>query len=204
MKKYVVINLIGNCIYSTCFIIYLSIRSDNMTPWWVTLLAAIVPAVLTCIVTLYLSRKSQVNNNVQALKEFSRQLGLNDEKTLALNISEKFNSISADIGRNDNPSLTKQHEYLQGLLQREIETSERRYTEEEKRIKDFTVEQHIMSKTIEDFRMFLESWQRMASDINQMQYRINILEIENSRLQEENRKLSIKLNKEKYQDMPEL
>ena len=175
-----------------------------MTPWWVTLLAAIVPAVLTCIVTLYLSRKSQVNNNVQALKEFSRQLGLNDEKTLALNISEKFNSISADIGRNDNPSLTKQHEYLQGLLQREIETSERRYTEEEKRIKDFTVEQHIMSKTIEDFRMFLESWQRMASDINQMQYRINILEIENSRLQEENRKLSIKLNKEKYQDMPEL
>lgn len=203
MKKYVAVNLIANCVYSTCFVIYLNIGSYNMAPWWVTLLTALVPAALTFIATLYISRKSQLNKNIGILKKFSRQLGLNDQKPLVVDISEKFRAISNDIGRNDRPSLTKQHENIQSLLQKEIDTAERRYIEEEKRIRDFTVEQHNMNDTIKDFRLFIDSWQRMASDTNQMQHRINKLEIENSQLKEENRELHIKLNKEEHRDVPD-
>lgn len=204
MKKYVAVNLIANCVYTICFVIYLNIGSGNMTPWWVTLLAAIVPAVLTCIVTLYLSRKSQINRNIGVLKKFSRQLGLNDNKPLVIDVSDKFRAISNDIGRGDRPSLTKQHEYIQKLLQKEIDVGKRRYIEEENRIRNFTVEQHNMNETIKDFQLFMESWQRMASDLNDMQHKINTLEIENDYLKEENQELHIKLNKGKHRNVPEL
>lgn len=200
MKKYVAINLIANCVYSTCFVIYLNIGSDNMTPWWVTLLAAIIPAALTFIATLYISRKSQLNKNTDNIEKLSNSI------TKLKDVQKKnYKCISKEIGREINDkTLTDQHKDLQYLLQKEIDTAERRYIEEEKRIRDFTVEQHNMNDTIKDFRLFIDSWQRMTSEINESKQRINKLEIENSQLKEENRELHIKLNRGKHRNVPEL
>lgn len=200
MKKYVAVNLIANCVYSTCFVIYLNIGSDNMAPWWVTLLTALVPAALTFIATLYISRKSQLNKNTDNIEKLSNSI------TKLKDVQKKnYKCISKEIGREINDkTLTDQHKDLQYLLQKEIDTAERRYIEEEKRIRDFTVEQHNMNDTIKDFRLFIDSWQRMSSEINENKQRINKLEIENSQLKQENRELHIKLNKGKHRNVPEL
>jgi len=52
MDKLATIYIMFNVIYSTLFIIFVCGNEAFMTPWWVTLIAAIVPAVLTLIGSL--------------------------------------------------------------------------------------------------------------------------------------------------------
>lgn len=164
MQKQLALYLTGNCIYSTVFVILMCRKGDIMTPWWVTLLAAIIPSAVTALVTLYVSRKSQLKENTA---------GLND---LSNTVTWHMNSISSDIGRNENSSLTKQHQDMLAMLQKEIETTERRYDEEERRIRDFTFEQHNIHKTIEEFRSFMNSWELLVSDTSTLNQRLDILE----------------------------
>lgn len=72
------------------------------------------------------------------------------------------------------------------MLQKEIETAERRYNDEERRIRNFTYEQHEMAKTIDEFHLFIESWKRMAVNTNAMREKIHQLEAENETLKREN------------------
>lgn len=169
----------------------------------VTAIGAILAPVITIIA---MGRKT--NDKVDSLKNkinhFQKDIGSFPKNSLCGYLEDSQNQIRFDIGRNDNASLTKQHEFLQKLLIKEIDTAERRYNEEEKRVRDFTTEQHNMNETLESFRLFMESWKRMASDMSNMQHKINTLEIENEHLKEENRELSIKVNKNKHKDIPEL
>lgn len=161
-----------------------------MTPWWVTLIASIVPAFLTGLVTLYISRKSQIHKNTSALKKIARQMGLNNEQTLSKSITDKFDTIYDNIGKSSNDkTLTGQHMDLQNLLEKEINTAERRYIEEENRIRNFTSEQHDMLQTITEFRLFMESWTRMSADMNKLNFRIQQLEQELSEQINANEKL---------------
>lgn len=190
MDSYLLINLIGNSIYTTFFVIFICGRDDTMTPWWVTIIAASVPAVLTCLATLYISRKSQINKNTSSLKKIARQMGLNNKQTLSKSITDKFETISDNIGKSANDkTLTGQHKDLQDLLQKEINIAERRYIEEENRIRNFTSEQHDMAKTITEFRLFMDSWTRMSADMNKLNFRIQQLEQELSEQVNANEKL---------------
>lgn len=45
------------------FVIFVCGNEDAMTPWWITLLAAVIPAIITCFVTLYCTKKSYINQN---------------------------------------------------------------------------------------------------------------------------------------------
>ncbi|WP_295217989.1 hypothetical protein [Ruminococcus sp.] len=157
-----------------------------MTPWWVTLLAAVIPAALSCVVTLFISRKSQINKNSDSIKSLSKSVSkLKDSQ------KKYCESISDEIGRTINDkTLTAQHADLQNMLQKEIDVAERRYMEEEKRIRNFTVEQHNMAEAIEDFKLFIESWQRLTSDVNNLNSQINRLEQENEELREKNKELN--------------
>lgn len=85
----------------------------------------------------------------------------------------------SDIGRNENSSLTKQHNEMKHMLIKEIEVSERRYKDEEDRIRSFTTEQHNINKSLEDFKLFMESWQRLAANSHNQNIRIIELEKEN-------------------------
>ena len=89
------------------------------------------------------------------------------------------NKIVEDMGKTPNDAtLTYQHKQMQALLEKEIVTSEKRYTDAENRIRSFTLEQHMMSKKVDEFRLFLDSWERLASDNNALQAQIDSLTLE--------------------------
>lgn len=91
MDKLATIYVMFNVIYSTLFIIFVCGNETFMIHWWVTLIAAIVPAVLTLIGSLTLSRRSQLRKNTEEIQKLARQLGVNDEKTFHAEFSEQYN-----------------------------------------------------------------------------------------------------------------
>lgn len=164
MKKYVAINLIGNCIYSTIFVLFICGNEVVMNPWWVTLIVGIVPSVLTCLVTLYLSRKSQINNNTEAMNKLDQQ------------VQSTATKVSEDIGKTPNDkTLTGQHKDLKKALNKEINLIEQRYAEEEKRLNQFTSEQHNTATAINEFKLFMESWTKTTAENNNLKIQISSL-----------------------------
>lgn len=164
LKKYVAINLIGNCIYSTIFVLFICGNEVFMNPWWVTLLAAIVPSVLTCLVTLYISRKSQINNNTEAMNNLDQQIKSNSKK------------VFEDIGKTPNDkTLTGQHKDLRKALDKEINLIEQRYAEEEKRLMQFSSEQQNTAQAINDFKLFMASWTKTTHENNDLKIQISSL-----------------------------
>lgn len=75
MDKLATIYIMFNVIYSTLFIIFVCGNEAFMTPWWVTLIAAIVPAVLTLIGSLTLSRRSQLRKKHRRNSEACSSVG---------------------------------------------------------------------------------------------------------------------------------
>lgn len=103
---------------------------------------------------------------------------MGDEQTL----KKYIDGISDDIGRNGESSLTKQHTSMISMLEKDIEASNKRYADEEGRIRDFTMEQHNMAETIKDFQLFMDSWKRMAAEVNALNAKVAALEKENIEL----------------------
>ena len=167
---------------ATFLISTLIIRSKNDMNFWqtiiVTLISAIGTGLITFFATSYGSRRSQIQKNTEALERLSRQLGVGDEQTL----KKYIDGISDDIGRNGESSLTKQHTAIINTLEKDIEASNRRYEDEEGRIRNFTLEQHNIAETIEDFRLFMDSWERLTADINTLNAKVLLLEDENKEL----------------------
>ena len=176
MNKYVRANIIFNSICTTIIVIWLCEREEH-TSFIQDLLTAAIPASIGAAATLFTLRNSQINKNTAVLKKIARQMGLNNEQSLSKSISDKFNAVFDNIGKSsDDKTLTGQHKDLQKLLQKEIETAERRYTEEEKRIRNFNSDQHDMLQTITQFRLFMDSWTRISEDNNKLNLRIHQLE----------------------------
>ena len=46
----------------------------------------------------------------------------------------------------------------------------------------FTAEQHNTAEQIEQFKLFMEDWKRLAASVSSMQYKIDRLEEENKEL----------------------
>lgn len=134
----------------------------------ITLITAIVSALLSCFITLYVSKRSQLNNNTDALKNLYNRLGLCNEETLRKSILNKFNAILNDIGRENSSSLTQHHKDMEKLLQKEIEIIEQRYSNENKLLMDFTYQQQNIYKTMEDFNLFMQDWKRLTVENNEL------------------------------------
>lgn len=145
-----------------------------MFPWWITLIAAIVPSIISSIVAVKISNKNQLQKNTESIENLSKDFAV---------ISKK---ILDDIGRNDNSSLTRQHNDIQEMISKETQTIERRYDEEAQRYRMFTAEQHNTAKQIEEFRLFMEDWERLAASSSEKDQRIHSLEeeIQKMRLQQ--------------------
>lgn len=189
MKKRIIANMWSIVIFNILIALYFS-KGANKTEWWVQLIIAVVPAIIAAVVIFIISRRSQINDNTYQVSRLIDRLGLHSDKTLNAEITDKFYSIHSDIGRNENSSLTKQHEEMKKILMKEIELAERRYKKEDDRIRNFTIEQHNMNESIKQFKLFLESWEQMAEDTNNQSIRINKLEKENQALRERNRALT--------------
>mgnify|MGYP001519317451 CR=1 FL=1 len=128
MDKLATIYVMFNVIYSTLFIIFVCGNEAFMIHWWVTLIAAIVPAVLTLIGSLTLSRRSQLRKNTEEIQKLARQLGVNDEKTFHAEFSEQYNKIMDNIGKTPNDkALTGQHQDMLNTLQKDFQEINGRY-----------------------------------------------------------------------------
>lgn len=74
-----------NVIYSTLFIIFVCGNEAFMIHWWVTLIAAIVPAVLTLIGSLTLSRRSQLRKTQKKFRSLLVSWALMMKRHFTLN-----------------------------------------------------------------------------------------------------------------------
>ena len=190
MKRIITLINMWSCTIWGIFIVLLCFKGVLSMEWWQTILVAIIPAAISSAVTWYINRKSQINSNTYQISKLIERLGIKEDKTLHADISDKFDSIISDIGRNENSSLTKQHSEMKEMLVTEIELSERRYKDEEGRIRNFTLEQHNINKSLEEFKLFMESWKRMAEQVNKQELTIAELQTENKVLKDKFSKMT--------------
>ena len=89
------------------------------------LIIAILPALITGLLTFFIGKKSRINNLSNNIDELKNLIGSQEGTTLTKYVSDTFNSIKEDIGRQDRGSLSKQHDNLQNMLKKEIEAGEK-------------------------------------------------------------------------------
>lgn len=133
------------------------------------LIIAILPAFITGLVTFFIGKKSRINNLSNNIEELKNQIGSQEGTTLTKYVSDTFDSIKEDIGRQDRGSLSKQHDYLQNLLEKEINLIEKRYESDSNRLQKFDNEQQNIDNTIKQFILFQKSWYKQVETISELQ-----------------------------------
>lgn len=191
MDKFATIYIMFNVIYSTLFIIFVCGNEAFMTPWWVTLIAAIVPAVLTLIGSLTLSKKSQLRKNTEKIQKLARQLGVNDEKTFHAEFSDQYNNIMNNIGKTPNDkALTGQHQDMLKILQRDFQIINGRYEKEDESYRSFTMQQKNLKETLDNFS---RDYAKIISENGKLFNENIVLKDINRKLEAENKQLRSEL-----------
>lgn len=195
MDKLATIYIMFNVIYSTLFIIFVCGNEAFMTPWWVTLIAAIVPAVLTLIGSLTLSRRSQLRKNTEEIQKFARQLGVNDEKTFHAEFSEQYNKIMDNIGKTPNDkALTGQHQDMLNILQKDFQVINGRYEKEDESYRSFTMQQKDLKETLDNFS---RDYAKIINENGKLFNENIVLRDTNRKLEAENKQLRTAIEKDR-------
>ena len=193
MDKLATIYIMFNVIYSTLFIIFVCGNEAFMTPWWVTLIAAIVPAVLTLIGSLTLSRRSQLRKNTEEIQKLARQLGVNDEKTFHAEFSEQYNKIMDNIGKTPNDkALTGQHQDMLNILQKDFHVINGRYEKEDESYRSFTMQQKDLKETLDNFS---RDYAKIINENGKLFIENIVLRDTNRKLEAENKQLRTEIEK---------
>lgn len=195
MDKLATIYIMFNVIYSTLFIIFVCGNEAFMTPWWVTLIAAIVPAVLTLIGYLTLSRRSQLRKNTEEIQKLARQLGVNDEKTFHAEFSEQYNKIMDNIGKTPNDkALTGQHQDMLNILQKDFQVINGRYEKEDESYRSFTMQQKDLKETLDNFS---RDYAKIINENGKLFNENIVLRDTNRKLEAENKQLRTAIEKDR-------
>jgi hypothetical protein len=195
MDKLATIYIMFNVIYSTLFIIFVCGNEAFMTPWWVTLIAAIVPAVLTLIGSLTLSRRSQLRKNTEEIQKLARQLGVNDEKTFHAEFSEQYNKIMDNIGKTPNDkALTGQHQDMLNILQKDFQVINGRYEKEDESYRSFTMQQKDLKETLDNFS---RDYAKIINENGKLFNENIVLRDTNRKLEAENKQLRTAIEKDR-------
>lgn len=193
MDKLATIYIMFNVIYSTLFIIFVCGNEAFMTPWWVTLIAAIVPAVLTLIGSLTLSRRSQLRKNTEEIQKLARQLGVNDEKTFHAEFSDQYNNIMNNIGKTPNDkALTGQHQDMLNILQKDFQVINGRYEKEDESYRSFTMQQKDLKETLDNFS---RDYAKIINENGKLFNEDIVLRDTNRKLEVENKQLRSEIEK---------
>ena len=195
MDKLATIYIMFNVIYSTLFIIFVCGNEAFMTPWWGTLIAAIVPAVLTLIGSLTLSRRSQLRKNTEEIQKLARQLGVNDEKTFHAEFSEQYNKIMDNIGKTPNDkALTGQHQDMLNILQKDFQVINGRYEKEDESYRSFTMQQKDLKETLDNFS---RDYAKIINENGKLFNENIVLRDTNRKLEAENKQLRTAIEKDR-------
>lgn len=197
MDKLAMIYVMFNVIYSTLFIIFVCGNEAFMTPWWVTLIAAIVPAVLTLIGSLTISKRSQLRKNTEEIKKLARQLGVNDEKTFHSEFSEQYSEILSEIQDNigktpNDKALTGQHQDMLNILQKDFQVINGRYEKEDESYRSFTMQQKDLKETLDNFS---RDYAKIINENGKLFNENIVLRDTNRKLEAENKQLRTEIEK---------
>lgn len=132
---------------------------------------AVLPSLVTCLVTLYLARKSDIKENTARIEKLMELIGAADGETLC----HQVNHIRSDIGRGDRETLTKQHLWLKKCINEGFDMIRERYTKEDSDYRYFTTQQHDIKKVIDAF----------SQDYSEQIKQVTILKAENISLKQE-------------------
>ncbi len=197
MDKLATIYVMFNVIYSTLFIIFVCGNEAFMTPWWVTLIAAIVLAVLTLIGSLTISKRSQLRKNTEEIKKLARQLGVNDEKTFHSEFSEQYSEILSEIQDNigktpNDKALTGQHQDMLNILQKDFQVINGRYEKEDESYRSFTMQQKDLKETLDNFS---RDYAKIINENGKLFNENIVLRDTNRKLEAENKQLRTEIEK---------
>ncbi len=154
----------------------------------------IIVSLATLIISIY-KIGTKTNKKIDNLN-----IGKIKGQTLCKYLINNFHNLNCIIGKSNNDkTLTDQHKDLQKALNKEINLIEQRYAEDEKRLNQFTNEQQNTARAIKDFKLFMESWTKTASEnndlkikISSMQQQINLLNHKINELEKQNQILEFK------------
>lgn len=204
IKEIIYDGLLGGC----CgIIIYLLLEGENMD---VEILKYVLSGIGGAVVTGIFQRWSYVKSNTDALKKFSSQLGLNDNKSIRVELAEKYDSINESLGvkKHEAASLTKQHEQMQNVILQSYSEIRGRYEAEDKAYRAFTNQQRDLKQTMDGFiRDYTEAINReselmyenaeLKEQIENLIFKLQELEQENHKLSKQVSELTAEIRNER-------
>ena len=104
----------------------------------------LVAALAGSIIMAFVNRKTQINT-------ISRQLGLNDNKTLRTELTEQYEKIIEHIGKGTKESLTNQHEDIKKSIENNYREIKEKYNKEEEAYRCFSIHQRDLKSTLDNF-----------------------------------------------------
>lgn len=162
--------------------VFIALTQEKNKEFWQTLLISAVPALITGLITMAVSRKSQLNKQSDRLDALQRALGLNDQE----NLKHTLDVIKSDIGRGERGSLSKQHEYLTRLMNQQYEEIKQRYSREDEAYRSFSRQQYDLKSVLDGFS---RDYAELALSESKLKKENLKLKQENEKLLKENRKL---------------
>ena len=166
--------LLTGLIWSEVMVL-ISLTQEKDMEFGQILLIAAVPALITGLITMAASRKSQLNKLSDRLDALQRALGLHDQE----NLKHTLDVIKSDIGRGERGSLSKQHEYITGLMNQQYDEIKQRYSREDEAYRSFSRQQYDLKSVLDGF----------SRDYAELALSESKLTKENLKLKKENEKL---------------
>ncbi len=201
MNKYIKANIIFCTIYECILIFVLLEMESSQMKWWQTLLIALVPALLTFIITLISLKKSQISKNTEAITMLAERLGKFDNRTLENmlgittdeSLSGQFNKMKEqfdkDIGIHtiNKYSLSAQHEDILEYIKAKDEKQDKAW-------QGFSTSEKNINNTIEEMKMFFVDWEKdkqkiieQDAIISDLRIKLNSISKSNELLKEKNK-----------------
>lgn len=184
---YMKFNLVINMVWSYVLVIWLLIGEKTMEMSFIqTLIIAVVPTVIAVVATYATTKQSQIKENTNELNKLRQCLGLREDQTLQSQITGQFESISNDIGRRDNASLTKQHQEIETCIEKSFAVIQDRYDKEDNTYRKFEAEQYDLKIVLDNFIKDYEEQVSQRAEIEarngELLQKIEKLKLENQSL----------------------
>ena len=196
-------NITNALIYSCIYLFFYSmfsivvfredeIMSDVLVVGLITAGTSLIIGIISAIVTYRIAKKSQIDANTKAITE------LKDE------LISHYASISEDIGRNDNASLSKQHSQMTESIKESYKSIEARYDKQDEAYRRFTTEQYDLKQTLDNFaRNYTEvinNEHKLYMENCELKEANNLLQKDIEKLKKQNKQLINELSQEQVEE----
>ncbi|MFT3950653.1 MAG: hypothetical protein QM689_01595 [Oscillospiraceae bacterium] len=105
-----------------------------------SVLLAILPAVFAAIITFLLQRRSYIGTNTKKIEDLIQKIGNSSDR-----------SLQSMVGVNNDASLSRQHQNIEGEIKKSFGLILDRYDNEDKAYRSFSIQQRDLKQTLDNF-----------------------------------------------------